>query len=394
MRVMGLIAAAVVSLCLTAALLVRARELAGVNQLGARFNAPDENWYNDATVFVGVASYRDVQCMPTVRDAFFRATNPRRVFFGIIEQNEHGDPDCIPPEFHDCRSAEFCPIDNVKRRRVAARRGKGPTYGRYVSFLLYRDETYYMMIDSHNMFVRHWERISITQLFRTQSPRPVLSHYPNGLDDVNRKGMTYESQGHMMVMCKGIFVEHLGYVRNGARWMSVRLEPRLQPFTAAGYLFADSRLVHEVPFDPYLDYIFDGEELALTARLYTRGFDPATIAITSVVNHDYNRHSAPRYFSLGGVVPGYHQEMTISQQRAQYLLKVVRKGTKDDYLVREGQAPPRVFEKFDIYGLGKERTLESLYEMGDVDMVKRHAGEGYCNWLDKQDIKFASAPVR
>lgn len=346
------------------------------------------------TIFVGVASFRDVECPPCVRDAFKRALNPRRVVLGIIEQNEHGDPDCVPPEFWECDSADFCAKDNIRRRRVAARRGKGPTYGRYVSMLMYRGENFYMMMDSHNEFVRDWDRRSIVQLFRARSSRTVLSHYPNGWD---KNGQSYESQGQMMVMCKGIFV-HQGYVRNGANWMPRHPEPRFQPFTAAGYLFADSRLVYEVPFDPYLDYIFDGEELLYTARLFTRGWDPHTPG-DNIIFHDYNRHNAPRYWSVQSRLGGMHQVVEETHQRAQLILKVLKKDEKTgeySLLVNASKVDPnsRIVRRLDIYGLGNVRTIEELYEMAGVDMIKRTAAEKYCDHLRAIDNKFAVAPAR
>lgn len=371
--------------------------LKGVTQGGSRFNVAWEHTLNDATVFVGVASFRDTQCMPCIKDAFRRAHNPRRVMFGVIEQNEHGDPTCVPDAYYECRAGpgEFCPVDNIRRRRVAARRGKGPTYGRYVSMLAYRGESYYMMMDSHNEFIIGWDKVSITQLHRARSPKPVLSHYPNGWDKENREGMTYQSQGHMMVMCKGIFVSNLGYVRNGARWMNRRIEPRMQPFTAAGYLFADASILQCCPFDPLLDYIFDGEELIYTIRLFTHGWDPATLG-ENVVQHDYNRHKAHRYWSYSSVTPGVAAETHISQQRAKFIAKAVKKGTVDEYLVRRGDPglSPRVFQELDLYGAGKDRTVEQLYEMADVHMSTQVAGERYCDMLDKVDAKDAAAPVR
>lgn len=357
-----------------------------------RYNLLHEHDY--ATLFVGLASFRDIECMPTVRDLYKRALNPRRVVLGIIEQNEHGDPTCIPDEFFNCRSGDFCPIDNIRRRRVAARHGKGPTYGRYVSMLSYRGESYYMMMDSHNEVVRDWDRRSIVQLHRTRSTRPVLSHYPNGWD---KNGQTYESQGNMMVMCKGIFVGQ-GYVRNGAQWMPRHPEPRLQPYTAAGYLMGDGLMVHEVPFDPYLDFIFDGEELLYTARLWSRGWDAHTPG-DNIVFHDYNRHKAPRYWGtqakLGGAA---NLAMKDTTERAQLILKVLKKDPSGEYVPMidpsKYDASSRVIRKLDVYGLGSVRSLEDLYKMGDVEMKQRKAGDSYCQYLNAQDRKFSQAPVR
>ena len=46
--------------------------------------------------------------------------------------------------------------------------------------------------------------------------------------------------------------------------------PRYAPFIGAGFVFAHASFVKEVPFDPYLPFIFMGEELNLRARAFPR----------------------------------------------------------------------------------------------------------------------------
>ena len=43
------------------------------------------------------------------------------------------------------------------------------------------------------------------------------------------------------------------------------------PFAAAGFLFYAGNILREVPFDPHLPYLFDGEEILYSARLWTHG---------------------------------------------------------------------------------------------------------------------------
>ena len=49
--------------------------------------------------------------------------------------------------------------------------------------------------------------------------------------------------------------------------------PRFAPYIGAGFVFAHARFVKEVPFDPYLPFIFMGEELNFGARAFTHGWD-------------------------------------------------------------------------------------------------------------------------
>ena len=345
----------------------------------------EENFFRDRTIFVSVASFRDVKCRITVEDIFEKAVNPRRIFLGIIEQNEHGDPTCIPEKFamncvlmaensrheYDPRSNFFCPLDNVRRRRVPSVRGRGPTYGRYVSMLMYRGEGYYMMIDSHNRFKPKWDMDATKMIFLADSKKPVLSHYPLAWhQDTN-----FDKPQFTTVMCKAHFVS-FGYVRMGGLNFVNSKRPRLQPLTAAGLIFADAAMVHEVPFDPHLDFLFDGEELLYTVRLYTHGWDSFAPS-WNFVFHDYDRHTAPRFWHISSNKWGIGQVQSV--KRVQWLLKIPKRGKDwNDLIVSDKEATPQIRIDSEKYGLGKSRSLESFWQFANIDLLRKVDNFGVC----------------
>ena len=71
--------------------------------------------------------------------------------------------------------------------------------------------------------------------------------------------------------------------------------PRFAPFVAAGYFVAHSDFLREVPFDPFLPWIFMGEEIIMSARLWTSGFDIFSPS-QSVVGHMYVRRHTPKFW--------------------------------------------------------------------------------------------------
>ena len=344
-----------------------------VNLRGVPRNSePLRDWTDSdqQTVFFGVAAFRDVECVMTVREIFRHAVNPRRVFLGIIEQNEHGDPTCVPDEMWNCVSPDFCPIDNIRRRLVVSKNARGPTFGRYVAMLMYRGEMYFCSIDSHNVFALGHERKSIAQLWRARSSRSVLSHYPNIWD---KSGPGHESNGNVMVMCNGHFLP-LGFIRMDAAWMDRQLEPFNQPFSAAGYLFADARMVHDVLFDPYLDFLFDGEEILYSVRMWTHGWDIFTPG-ESVLYHDYARHSAKRYWHVPGSQWGYI--IAHSQKRAQYFLGV-RRPNVTEYLIPRDTTDLKIIREEAKFGVGSRRSLQQYEAFAKIDMVNRIANFAFC----------------
>jgi UDP-GlcNAc:polypeptide alpha-N-acetylglucosaminyltransferase len=350
-----------------------------------------ESWTasDDRTVFIALATFRDPECSVSVNQIYTKAANPRRVFIGIIEQNEPSDPVCVPQTYYDCpvllhnakaeaaraeasrqalrpsrddgRSSKkqhyianydgipyenyfqadaanpydvatgpFCPIDNIRRRRLVSSRGKGPCFGRYISMLMYRGEMVYVMIDAHNLFVRNWDRKSILQQQRARSSRPVLSHYPGGWDKNNE---TVETVSGMMVMCNCQYSD-IGYIKAGATGFERTMEPRIQPISAGGYLSADAQLIRDVPFDPHLDYLFEGEEPLFSLRIFTAGWDLFTPG-QNLLFHDYQRHKVIRFWDVQNQIPNnqdWHHKVGVSQQRAKAMMYVYRVNTTDQRL--------------------------------------------------------------
>ena len=227
-----------------------------------------------------------------------------------------------------------------------------------------------MMIDSHNVFVRNWDRKSIMQLHRARTSRPVISHYPNIW---SKTGEEHESNGNVMVMCNGHYLD-LGFIRMDAAWMDRKIEPYYQPFSAGGYLFSDGRLVHDVPFDPYLDYLFDGEEILYSVRMWTNGYDLFTPG-ESVLFHDYNRHTAKRYWHVPGSQWGY--QIVWAQRRAQHFLRARIKNSTE-LLVGQYVRDPKIIREQEKYGVGKRRSLEQYERYAKIDPVHRIANFAFC----------------
>ena len=227
-----------------------------------------------------------------------------------------------------------------------------------------------MMMDSHNNFLRNWDVKSIMQLHRSRTSRPVMSHYPSGWDKDSR---SYESHGNVIVMCNGHYVS-MGYIRMDGRWMSRTFEMRIQPYSAGGYLFGDGRLVHDVPFDPYLDYLFDGEEILYSVRMWTNGYDLFTPG-ESVLFHDYNRHTAKRYWHVPGSQWGY--QIVWAQRRAQHFLRARIKNSTE-LLVGQYVRDPKIIREQEKYGVGKRRSLEQYERYAKIDPVHRIANFAFC----------------
>ncbi len=322
--------AALVAALTALAVLVLARRL-GVRELFGE---------GEDTIFVSIASYRDEDCANTLRDLFAKASKPARIFVGVCEQNTAaGSEACFGPgfEWHD----------NVRRIGISHKEAKGPTYARYLCSTLYRGETFFCQLDSHMRFVPGWDEATVAMWRACPSPKAVVTYYPHDTKLFGRQALGIPT------ICKANFTSH-GLLAFEAATLPPSTRPRPVPFTAGGFLFGPGRLLEEVPFDPDLPHLFQGEELLYSARLWTSGYDFFAPTANVVFHKYYRRDSAKFWQDLD-----YEAELKRTVAKVRALLA----GRLADY----------------AYGMGAERTLRQYWEFAGVDWSGRTVGTAFCS---------------
>lgn len=284
------------------------------------------------TIFVSVASYRDADCAETLRSMFGNARDASRVFAGVCEQNTADAAEaCVPGgfEWHA----------QVRRISIPHGEAKGPTYARYLCSTLYRGETYFCQVDSHTRFAPGWDARAVRMLASCPSPRPVLTHYPHDFD-------TPESRD-VPVLCKARFDDNGVPVLDAVTLPAAR-RPRPVPFTSGGFVFGPGSMVTEVPYDPDLPHLFQGEEILYSARLWTSGYDFFT-PTRNLVYHRYHRADAPKFWS----------DIDYEDEQQRTLAKVRR-------LLAGGMAGYP-------HGMGTRRGLREYYDFAGIDFGAKSA---------------------
>nr|ACI16044.1 hypothetical protein [Bodo saltans] len=383
---------------------------------------------NVSTIFVSMASFRDSHCEATLVDMFTKATVPSSIFVGIVEQAEplgspqyHAwhDAPCVGKQlrtmcsFSASATGVFCSLGNIRVRRTTSKEAKGPTFGRAVAATMYQGESYLMMIDAHNKFISGWDEVIIAEYQRTVqlrvakreaqrrggapvttpaserrgvppailSPRRViLSHYPASYatDKSIRPG---GREPYMRLMCSGHFLEN-GVFRLDSDTVRSPSAPLWQPFTAAGFLFSDASLLSEVPFDPYLDYLFDGEEILYSARAYTYGWD-SYLPTINILYHHYGRPNSPKVWSVPGNLWWIHQKTSMARVLA------MLNQTADFIKMESGEdmnGKSRIHAEKNVFGMGPARSIESFWAQAGVDPHTRKqltpgGAHAYCQQL-------------
>jgi len=243
------------------------------NRREGRYHKPRK----DKSIFVSISTYRDHLCPMTVKSLFANANHPERLNVAIFQQN------CFETK---CRTGvlvggkvedtstdvnchtEFCASDEgvksnachtgqIRLFNVNESESLGPYMARYISGKLYQGEQYYLQIDSHSEFVPGWDDKLIKMVVDAPAKKPIISAYPP-----DSKANWRNTPGFRM--CDSTIAQ------SQIEWHIIRLEASLPPskvppiadyapFVAAGFLFGVADFLHEVPFDPFLPWIFMGE---------------------------------------------------------------------------------------------------------------------------------------
>lgn len=229
------------------------------------------------TIFVSIASYRDTELSPTLDDLFAKATAPESIRVGLCWQHL-GDED-LGRHRDDPR---------LRVLEVDARDSRGPCWARARVMTLYAGEDHYLQLDSHHRFVPGWDTRLLTHLRAIGRERAVLSTY----------GPAYVPGQPLRAPATATVIEVERFVSGVPVFRGAWAEPgRTAPipghFLAGGFLFSTGRFVSEIPYDPEL--YFHGEEIAMTLRAYTRGWDVFAPPET-VQWHWYERTGRPKHW--------------------------------------------------------------------------------------------------
>jgi len=304
-------------------------------------------------IFVSVASYRDDECRDTVADLFEFAKFPERIVVGVCQQNKEQEEDCFDrcPECKKRKERKQIKVINFDSSDA-----KGPCFARFHCSRLWEGEEFYFQIDSHTTFIKHWDEMLIDQWRKARDPKAVLSTYPpenKELADIVKKNFTQFSK-----LCNG-FMSDDGIPQFTAQILSTNKErvPVPSGISSAGMLFFPGIALHDCPFDPFLNFLFFGEELLFSARLFTNGYNFYTPAV-SVVGHHYERKGKPKFWDNK---THYRVCRDKAIKRVKHILG----------LIPLEQVDKEYRQQIDRYGLGSVRTIEDYWKYNGVDFKEK-----------------------
>ena len=311
------------------------------------------------TIFVSLASYRDKLCSSTINSLFENAAYPHNVYIGVCEQNDENDLPCMPTD------TPFS--DNIRMIKIDYTKATGPAYARYLCSELYNGEDFFFQVDSHCKFVKNWDikLLGMMDMLYKISKKPILSHYPREYEDYEKE----PSPRSKITIIKKAFVNERGIISfHGAEFISPPKIPVKSYFIAAGFIFAPGSFLNEVPFDPYLPNLFTGEEILLTLRAYTNGWDVYTPNL-NIMYHYYTRSDSPKFWDYN-YKPATDAEMKV---------KLITSDAHPNSI--KSIKSPEIAQSIDTHGLGEVRTKEDFYSEVNIDKTPSSSQSPHRNYI-------------
>jgi len=288
---------------------------------------------NTKQIFISIASYRDIRTSDTIKSIFHTASNPNNIFIGICQQNAKTDTDCmanLPSHI----------AKRIKIVRLLDTDARGPTWARWICSKLWQGEGYYLQIDSHMVFANDWDSDLIKMYNKLPGKRNVISYYPpTSTTDIHYlKNIT-------VVTCLGSINIKGELIAEGKQIKSIET-PQQTIYISAGFIFSKYNLILEIPFDPYLPFLFQGEEPLLGMRLYTSGwkiYNPSHCICT----HFYNRPDDPKIWLDHDKI--FYKWNKVAKLRVHYFMGMQDIQDEDPIIVRniETYGPGNIYSTQD-----------------------------------------------
>ncbi|KAL7553496.1 hypothetical protein ACHAWF_018034 [Thalassiosira exigua] len=384
---------------------------------------------DDDSIFVSLASFRDHLLGDTLRGAFDQAKHPEKLFVGAVVQNcfglnpYPGEPgvQCrtgaqvvgkangrdqtkvsdAPPDRNGveefCSSEKhkpYCDGGQIRVLYVHENESLGPAMARYYASKLWGGESYFMQVDSHLEFYEHWDELYANELKSAKSfPKAMLSSYPPGFQIENGGILEGEpSNGARLCTCtfSNSDVEaQIIRINTGVGYGGNEARPTQIPFVAAGFFFAPGAFLVDVPFDPYMPWCFMGEEIMLSMRAWTHGWD-IYAPRKNWIAHQYRpgRMGLPKFWGSVGRLfgrpgPGFSNELQLRLiKRVKHLVGYKDCCTREKL---EQAGDELVLEDVEHYGFGEVRSREEYLKWANIDVDARRCRP--IQWCNRGELE-------
>lgn len=235
-------------------------------------------------------------------------------------------------------------------------------------------------------FVKDWDKKMIAYLNYCPNPsRAILTTYPPGYELPNK--IPIENINKPTILIAEEFSSKDGFLRLKSKLLTTSpttkkdlqskdmIPPIKSVFWAAGFSFSSSEIIKQVPYDPYLEYLFFGEEISMIVRLFTNGWEfyspPQSLIFhlwTRSYRSTFQSHATIDEFKL--LCSQLRVKLIIGEFTESSLLSFLTEQSFDTSVYMQ-----RITKELEKYGLGTEKTMEEFVEESGVDLVHKVINE-------------------
>ena len=258
---------------------------------------------NNDTIFISVPALNEYFLETTVQDAYDKAKNPSKVYFGIFNQKTKGY------KFED-----FSSYPNVKSTNISYEEPLGVGLARLGASTLHDRQKYFLQIDAHTIFCKDWDAILVEDFkqLKKYCDKPLISqsvawHGEEVYCDPKKQyinNFAGEKAYPLSSSVDGLSTSADTSRENEEKIFGKFLEHYLC-FGCAG-VFGDANFFYDVSYNPFLPFHPEQELMALRAS--TRGyrfFSSEKTVISTLGKHKdtgftEEKYSDDRLFSFNG----------------------------------------------------------------------------------------------
>lgn len=282
-------------------------------------------------IFISIASYRDKQLIPTIKDCINKAKDPERLVFGLCWQHDEEE-----------NLDEFKNNPNFKILDIDYRESKGACWARNKIQEFYNGEKFYLQLDSHHRFLNHWDDHLINMINGLKCDKPLLTGYCTVLDVNNDQKLdnnplkivgyeNFHSDGNLML--KPHYIDNFKQLN----------EPIPARFVSGHFVFVNGNWVDECRYDPNL--YFHGEEVSLSIRSYTHGYN-LFHPHYSIIWHEYIRSGNKKHWDDHTKDNPWWD---LDKRAKKRLRKLLQQEDNDENLEKYNIGNERSFHDYELY---------------------------------------------
>ena len=222
------------------------------------------------TIFIGVGAYNEPYIKLMLDNCLENAEFPDRVHFGLWLHN------------NDESHLDLSTYTNVKSARIEYESLLGVPPARLNAIGLYNDEDYYLQVDGHMLFEKHWDTKLITKFeaIREVFDKPIITTYTPWWSMTDSSVNFYSNDSD--TSCAPMVLDVESSIKEGYPKPKTEYSPWVEGefykehhCISAHFLFTLPSFLEEVLPDPLIMY--SGEEMSTAVRAWTRGYRMVTI---------------------------------------------------------------------------------------------------------------------